>query len=234
MPPSPVSASRGWLVPAVTPDEGAPPLAEPPRGQVLAPPDPARALLPPVTVTPPVLLVLAVRPPVAVVPPALVLPPVTEPPPAACAPLAPTTPPAPAVLWLPPLPPAAVDGVPPALRSPEPLLHPPKTKTAVSRLVWTSVVFLDMTTSGLDCMARLGLTNREYSMPKDPERSWQVTVCSGSLALWFPMATFRSAPRRHPTQSVGTTGAMVPSALNVILSTQISRWFPSPPGIPQR
>ena len=44
----------------------------------------------------------------------------------------------------------------------------------------------------------------------------------------------RCAPRRHPPQSVGTTGAMVPSALNVILSMQISRWFPSPPGIAQR
>jgi len=45
-----------------------------------------------------------------------------------------------------------------------------------------------------------------------------------------------SSQQRHaqPAQSVGTTGAMVPSALKLILSMQISRWFPSPPGIAQR
>jgi len=35
-------------------------------------------------------------------------------------------------------------------------------------------------------------------------------------------------------QSVGTTAAIVPSALNFILSMHVSRWFPSPPGIDQR
>jgi hypothetical protein len=39
---------------------------------------------------------------------------------------------------------------------------------------------------------------------------------------------------KSPLQSVGTTGAMLPSALKVILSMQTSRWFPSPPGIAQR
>lgn len=54
-------------------------------------------------------------------------------------------------------------------------------------------------------------------------------VCSAAGATWSARWCCHSPP-----QSVGTTGAMVPSALKVILSMQTSRWFPSPSGIAQR